>query len=195
MTLSDRVNDLRGRWERLSDRERRLVGGLGLAVFAVAVLGVGLSIANGLGDLEDENADMRQALRDIDSQRDAYQHAKSKNAQLEVRIGHGQVQLQGYLEQAAKDAGVEIAETSERQPAAAGKKYTERAVDLRLRKVGIDQLAKFLRKIETGPNLVIVTALDVRTRDDKHEDLEVEMTVSTYEHASDTKGAKKKDKT
>jgi hypothetical protein len=195
MALSDKWNDVRGRWERLSDRERRMVGGLGLAVVAVAVLGIGFSIANGLSDLEDTNADMRQALHDIDSQRDAFQHAKMKNAQLEVRIGHSQVQLQGYLEQAAKDAGVEIAETSERQPAAAGKKYTERAVDLRLRKVGIDSLAKFLRKIETGPNLVMVTALNVRSRDDKHEDLEVEMTVSTYEHASDTKGPHKKDKT
>jgi type II secretory pathway component PulM len=195
MTFGERINDLRGRWERLSDRERRMVGGLGLAVVAVVVLGIGVSIANGLSDLEDTNADMRTALHDIESQRDAFLHAKAKTAQLEVRIGHGQVQLQGFLETAAKDAGVEIAETSERQPAAAGKKYTERAVDLRLRKVGIDALAKFLRKIETGPNLVVVTALDVRTRDDKHEDLEVEMTVSTYEHASDTKGPRKKDKT
>jgi hypothetical protein len=43
---------------------------------------------------------------------------------------------------------------------------------------------------------VVVTSLSVRTRDDKHQDLDVEMTVSTYEHAQpkDKPGAKKGEK-
>ncbi len=194
MALADKVTDLRGRWDRLSDRERTMVSALGMGLLALLIVVIGFSIAGSLSDLEDANNDMRQALRDIAEHRDSFQRAKAKTAQLEVRIGHGGVQLQGYLEQAAKDAGVEIAETVERQPAPVGKKYMERAVDLRLRKVGLESLARFLRRIETGPNLVAVTALNVRTRDDKHEDLEVEMTVSTYEHAVDKPGAKKKDK-
>jgi type II secretory pathway component PulM len=190
------VTDLRDRWARLSDRERGLLYGLGAAFLVIIVLGIGFSIAQGLSDLEESNDAMRQALKDIDTHRDEYQRAKAKTAQVEVRMGHGGVQLQGFLESASKEAGVEIAETVERQPQALGKKYVERAVDLRLRKVGIEPLAKFLRKIETGPNLVVVTSLNVRSRDDKHEDLEVELTVSTYEHASEAKpGHKKEGKT
>jgi len=194
MALTDKVSDLRGRWDRLSDRERTMVSGLGLGFLVILILIIGFSISGSLSDLEDANNDMRTALRDIADHRDSFQKAKAKTAQLEVRIGHVPVQLQGYLEQAAKDSGVEIAETVERQPAPIGKKYVERAIDLRLRKVGIDSLTKFLRRIETGPNLVAVTALNVRTRDDKHEEMEVEMTVSTYEHATEKQGAKKKEK-
>ena len=53
----------------------------------------------------------------------------------------------------------------------------------------LENLAKFLRGVETGPNLVLVTGLNVRTRDDKHEELEVEMTVTTWEKAPDVKKA------
>lgn len=194
MAFSDKLGELRGRWDRLSNRERTLLGSLGGTLLLLVVLGVGFSITQGLSDLEGQNADIRQALRDIATNRDAYERAKSKTAQIEVRMGHGGVQLQGFLETAAKEAGVEIAETVERQPAPAGKKYIEKAVDLRLRKVGIDALAKFLRKIETGTNLVVVSSLNVRSRDDKHEDLEVEMSVSTYEHAPEQKAGSKKNK-
>lgn len=192
MALSDSLRNLRSRWDRLTDRERLLVSGLGFAVVAIAILGIGFSIASGLSDLEDQNAEMRQALKDIETNRDVYQRAKAKTAQLEVRLGHGNVQLQGLLEGAAKEAGVEIAESSERQPQPAGKKYVERGVDLRLRKVGLEPLTRFLRKIETGPNLVDVTALNVRSIDDKHEEFEVEMSVSTWEHKAEEKPGHKK---
>src|SRR5258707_13707726 len=64
---------------------------------------------------------------------------------------------------------------------AAGKKYVERSVDLRLQKVKIDALAAFLKRIETDPNLVIVNSLLVRPPDDRHQKLDVAMGVSTYE--------------
>src|SRR5262249_44619204 len=135
--------------------------------------------------------DMRQALKDLDSHRQSYLAAKSKMQQLEARIGHNTLQLGGYLEQAAKDSGVEIPESNERQPQPAGKQYVQKSIDLRLRAVKSEAPGKFLKKIETGPNLVVVSELNVRTRDDKHEDLDVEMTVSTFEHAQPPKDAKK----
>ena len=186
---------LRARWERLTERERRMVAAMAV-VFAVVIVGVVTFLINdGLSTLSEENDAMRTALADIETGRSAYLRARQKTSQLEVRIGRGGVQLQGYLEQAAKDAGIAIDETTELKPAPAGKAYVERSVELRLRKVGLEPLARFLRKIETGPNLVVVTGLDVRTRDDRHEEFEVEMTVSTYEHAPPEKpGAKKENK-
>ena len=183
---------LRARWERLTERERRLMVTFGAALMLLGSGVVGYLINDGLATLDAENAAMRQALSDIETGREAYRVAKQKTAALEVRI-RGGVQLQGLLEAAAKDAGVDIAEQTERKPVPAGKAYIERAVDLRLRKVNLDLLSRFMRKIETGPNLVVVTELSIRTRDDKHEDLEVEMTVSTYEHAPPEKPGKKKE--
>jgi hypothetical protein len=193
MRIGDLLLPLRNRWDRLPERDRRMLLLLGVT-FVVCAVGLTTYVISGrLSALQEENSDMRQALRDLESGRDAYQQTRAKNAQLEVRLARGAVQLQGYLEAAAKEADVEIAETTERQPAAAGKAYIERAVDLRLPKVTLEQLAKFMQRIETGPNLVVVTALNVRTRDDRHTDLEVDLTVSTFEHASDQKPGHKKD--
>jgi hypothetical protein len=188
------IEDLRSRWERLSERERMLVGALGLVVIGLVMVVVGFVIGSNLSALQDDNNDMRQALNEIQNRRDSYSKVRSKTSQLEARLARGQVQLGGLLESAARESQVEIAETNERQPTTvANKKYIERDVDLRLPKVTLDALAKFLRKIETGPNLVVVTALNVRIRDDKHEDLSVEMTVSTWERAPDAKGGHKKE--
>jgi type II secretory pathway component PulM len=183
MNPEGRMQKLRDRWERLSSRERTMVAAMGVTFVLMVTLIVGFVITDGLSTFEEKNSDMRQALKDLDTKRQGYLAAKNKLQQLEARIGRNPIQLGGYLEQAAKESGVEIPESNERQPTPAGKQYIEKSIELRLRAVKLDSLGKFLKKVETGPNLVVVTALNVRTRDDKHQDLDVEMTVSTYEHA------------
>lgn len=193
--IADRIQSLRDRYERLSQRERKLVALLGVTFIVMLTLIVGFLITDGLSSMEERNADMRQALRDIESHREAYLKLKSRTAQLESRLGRSSVQLGSFLEQCAKDAGLDIPESNERPPAQAGKQWVERAVDLRLTRVKLEALTDFMRRIETGPNLVVVSALSVRVRDDKHEELDVEMTVSTWERALGKPGAKKGGKT
>lgn len=196
MILTDKIAALRDWFERLSQRERTMVGALGVTFIVLLTLIVGFLIVDGLSSLEERNADMRQALKDIDTQRDAYLRIKAKSSALQTRLGQTAVQLGGYLEQAAKESGIEIPESNERPPAQAGKNWTEKSVDLRLNRVRIDALASFLKRIETGQQLVVVTSLMVRTRDDKHQELDVEMSVSTFERTSqkDKPGAKKGEK-
>jgi hypothetical protein len=135
---------------------------------------------------------MRQALRDLDTQRDSYLKLRAKSQQLEVRLGASPVQLGSYLETASKEAGVEIGDSNERT-APAGKNFTERTIDLHLHAVTLEKLVKFMKAIETGRNLVVVTQLHITTRDDKHMQLDVDMSVSTYQHETKT-GTKKGDK-
>ena len=194
MALNDRMQALRDKWERLSQRERTMVGALGITFVVMVTLIVGFLITDGLSSMEERNAEMRQALRDLDSQRDSYLRNKAKAAQMETRLGSTPVQLQSYLESAAKEAGIEIPESRDRPPEAAGKKFIKRSVDLTLRAVTLEQLTKFMKAIETGKSLVVVDSLDVRTRDDKHQQLDVTMAVSTYDRATEAKGGAKKDK-
>ena len=59
----------------------------------------------------------------------------------------------------------------------------------------LDQLTRFMKAIETGKSLVVVTRCNVRTRDDKHEQLDVEMSVVDLRARSDAgKTGVKKDK-
>ena len=194
MTFNDRMQALRDKWERLSQRERTMVGAMGVTFVIMVTLIVGFLITDGLSTMEEHNADMRQALRDLDTQRDKYIQMRAKTAQMETRLGSQPVQLQGYVESAAKEAGVEISDSTDRPAAAAGKKFIERTVDLHLKPMTIDQLTRFMKAIETGRSLVVVKELSVRTRDDKHEQFDVEMSVSTYERDTG-KGAAKKEKT
>jgi type II secretory pathway component PulM len=194
MTFNDRMQALRDKWERLSQRERTMVSALGVTFVIMVTLIVGFLITDGLSSMEERNSDMRQALRDLDTQRDKYLVMKAKAAQMETRLGTTPVQLQGYVENAAKEAGVEISEQTDRPAAAAGKKFIERTVDLHLKPATIDQVTKFMRAIETGRSLVVVKELTVRTRDDKHQQLDVDMAVSTFERDTGKSGVKK-DKT
>jgi hypothetical protein len=184
--ISSEAGGLRARWEELSERERLMVSGLAAVTVVILLLLLGVWGRSRLGELSDDNADMRRVLKEIETNRDSYQQLKTKAQQVESRLGRGGVQLEGLLEAAARETDVEIKETNERPPVpVANKKYNERSVDLRLPKVTIGKLSHFLRKIETGPNLVVVTGLSARVRDDKHEDLEVELTVTTWEKAPD----------
>lgn len=185
--LSGRLQRLRDRWERLSQRERAMVGVLGISFCVTLSLIVGFVVSEGLAELDERNTAMRQALRDLDTHRDAYLRAKAKASQIEARVGRTPVQLQGFLEQAAKEAGVEIPESNERPSQPVAGRWVERAVDLRLRKVSLESLAMFMNKVETGSGLVVVTALNVRARDDKHKEFDVEMSISTYERAAEKK--------
>jgi type II secretory pathway component PulM len=195
MTLNERMQALRDRWERLSQRERTMVTALGVTFVIMVTMIVGFLITDGLASMDERNAAMRQALRDLDTQRDSYLRLKAKAAQMETRMGATPVQLGSYVEAASKEAGVEISESTERPPAPAGKKFVDRTMDLRLRAVTLDQLTRFMKAIETGRSLVVVTGLNVRTRDDKHQQLDVDMAVTTYDRETGKGGAKKGDKT
>lgn len=196
MIFEAQLGRLSERWERLSPRERTLLTALGATFIVMLTLILGFVVTDRISTVEGENADARQALLDLETQREPYLRAKAKASAMEARMGKTPVQLQGFLEQVAKDSGVEIPESNELTPQPAGKQFMERSVTIRLKQVTLDSLAKFLKGVEGGQNLVVVTALDVRTRDDKHENLEVEMTVTTYERVSDkTRSSKKGDKT
>jgi type II secretory pathway component PulM len=178
--FKNRLDDLKGSFERLSPRERGALGGLAAALLVVGVLLVGWIIQSGLEEIETTNDDTRRALRDLEKHKDAYMVQRQRIAALEVRMSRTPLELNRFVETAASAVGVSIAESGE-IPAVVGERYTQRGVEIKLRKVGIEQLGKLLRELENSPHIVQITSLSVNTRWNQHQDLDVEMTVSTYE--------------
>jgi type II secretory pathway component PulM len=175
---------LRDAFEGLSARERSLLLLLGAVVVLLLFLIGGYTLYDRIDTLEEKNQAMEKALSDIAKKRGPYLQARARQAQLDSRIGNSPLQLSGFLEGIAKESGIEIRETNPRTPEPLGKKYIQQSVDLRLGRVKLEPLLKFMHRLETYPsNLVLVTQLSIRNRDDKHEEFEVDMTVSTYEHA------------
>jgi type II secretory pathway component PulM len=178
-------------FDGLSARERTLLTTLGVVCGLLLVLGGAYTIYDRIDTLEENNEAMHRALRDIEKKRGPYLAARALAAQLESRIGQSPLQLSGFLEQISKETGIEIRETNPRTPEPIGKKYVQQSVDLRISMVSLEPLLKFMRRLETyQSNLVLVTQLSIRARDDKHQDFEVDMTVSTYENAPKAAAAK-----
>lgn len=185
--LRGRLNEL---MEALPARQRTLIIGLTIGLLFLGLCAIAYVAYDRIDTVEENNAAMQRALRDLDKKRSLYVAAKARERALESRVGQIPLQLSGFVEQMAKDVGLEIRETNPRSPETVGKKWIQQSVDLRISKVGLEPLLRFMRRMETyQSNLVMVTELSVRARDDKHQDFEVDMTVSTYEHAP--KAAKK----
>ncbi len=181
-------------WDRLAPRERRWVAGLAVVVTVAAIaLGFGNAISD-IGDLESGNAAIREALGEIGKHRDEYLEAKARNAVQEARIGNEPPQLTADLEAAARAENVPIAESSERPTVPAGRRYLQHDVDLKLREVDLQSLTKFLRRVETGPRLVLFTRLSMKHRYSTDSDkLDVELTATAFEKVREDKTKKKPD--
>ncbi len=177
-------------WSRMSTRERRLISILGGAFLGCAILLVSYLAFDSMQSMAEENQDMRDALDAIAKHSGEYRDAKAKAAAQALRIGDNPPQLAADLEAAAKEAGIQIPETSDRPEAPAGKRYVERSLDVKLRKVDLKSLATFLSKVETGKNLILVTRLQIRRSfGGDGTDVDVDLTATTYERLKD--GSKK----
>ena len=177
-------------WGRVSARERRLITLLGGALGGCAVLLVGYLVFDSVSTMSQENRDMRDAIEAIAKHSDEYRDAKEKVKAMALRIGNDPPQLAADLEAAAKEAGIQIPETADRPDAAAGKRYVEHSLDVKLRKVDLKSLATFLSKVETGRTLILITRLGIRRSfGGDGTSVDVDLTASTFERLKD--GGKK----
>ena len=191
--LSARLDDLKGSLERLSPREKLMLGGLG-AVFVVGVVVVvGYIILSGLEEIEEKNSATREALKKLVENRTCYAEHRNRERQLDIRLSRPALELNRFVETAASAVGVSIAESTEISPVDVDR-YTQRGVEIKLRKVQIDQLAKLIKELEASPHIVQNTQMNVTTRWGQHSDLDVEMVVSTYEKRSTPAPSDKKKK-
>jgi type II secretory pathway component PulM len=177
-------------WNRISARERRLLALLGAAFGGCALLLVGYLVVDAYQTMRQDNQDMREAIELIAKHSDEYRDAKAQVKAQQQRIGTEPPQLAAELEAAAKEAGIQIPETADRPPSAAGKHYVEHSLDVKLRKVDLKSLATFLSKVETGKALVLITRLGIRRSfGSDGSTVDVDLTATTYERLKE--GAKK----
>jgi hypothetical protein len=180
-----------GEWERLAPRERRLIAILAASVTGTVVVVGTFLLFSSVSDLEEENADIRDALKAIAGHRDEYLDAKSRSQAQEARIGTDPPQLTADIEAAAREENIQIAESSERPTTPAGRRYVEHDVDIKIREVGLEALTKFMRRLETGPRLIFFTRLTVKRRYSEAEKLDVEATATAFERVREDKTKKK----
>lgn len=183
MSVSDSARDF---WDRISPRERRLVVVLGVCAPIIIAIWLGLSIRDGLVNMETRNERTRKALRALDGMR-ADGVPQQKGDDVVAMMGTEPLSLPTYLDTAAKAAGFTLKTTSP-HPSQTRNGFVTNSVSVTLEDLSIDQLKTFLSTVETNSKVVMVTHIDLRRDFRDKAKLDVNLEVSTYSKEPPAKG-------
>jgi hypothetical protein len=173
--LSDKARDF---WDRISPRERRLVLIAAVALPVTLAIWLGLSIHDGLGDMEARNQKARKALNVLsDLRAKGETHAKVDDAI--SMMGTEPLSLATYLDNAAKKASFTLKSTTPHPPDKRNG-FVTNSVSCTLDDLTIEQLKTFLMEVEMGSKVVAVTHIDLRRDFRDKAKLDVNLEVSTY---------------
>lgn len=173
---------LRAVLEALSPRERWLVGGVaGLFGLLLLVLGVVNPLRAALERGRERAAAAEQQFAVALALRRELDEVQGRLAHVEKRIREGpRGNIFTTLESLARESAVKV-DSMQPQTVPSDDAYRETKVEVKLEGVSLPQLANYLHKIESAPQLLSVKSLRVRTRSDKPEFLDVTFTVSSFE--------------
>jgi type II secretory pathway component PulM len=183
---------LAAEWDRLAARERRSILALGVTVIVLALSVIVYLLFSSIRELEESNADVREAIAAITKHRDSFLEAKARAQAQEARLGSEPPQLVADIEAAAREEAVQIAESNERPPTSVSKRWIEHDVDLKVRGVDLQSLTKFMKRVETGPRPVFFSALLLKRRFSEADKLDAELTAIAFERVKDKAPGKKR---
>lgn len=193
--LKAKIEELKVSFARMSTRERVMVSALGGVVIFLIVAGIGYYIWSSLDDLRVRNGDMRQALADLNKYRGKFVEMQQRRDQIKRAIPETALELTTYVDKAAQAVGVKIDESTEVQ-GTKGSQYLQKGLQIKLRKLSLPQLVALLKELESSTtHIVQVTELSLLTRWQKHEEIDAEIVVSTYERSTEKTTKKKKRRT
>jgi len=173
--ISDKARDF---WDRISPRERRLVVIAAIALPVTLAIWLGLSIRDGLIDMEKRNQTTRKALDVMQSLR-ARGETHQRGDDVLDTMGTEPLKLETYLDNAAKKAAFTLKSSTPSQPDKRNG-FVTNSVTCSLDDLTIEQLKTFLMEIETGSKYVAVTHIDLRRDFRDKAKLDVTLEVSTY---------------
>lgn len=173
--ISDKARDF---WDRISPRERRLVMIAAIAVPVTLAIWLGLSIRDGLVDMEKRNGEARKALTVLADLR-ARGETHRKVDDVISMMGTEPLSLPTYLDNAAKKASFTLKSTTPHPPVTRNG-FVTNSVSCSLDDLTIEQLKTFLMEVEMGSKFVAVTHIDLRRDFRDKEKLDVALEVSTY---------------
>jgi len=157
---------------------------IGAAVVIILVLVLPVTVASSrIGKLEREASAGREQLRGVMRAIEKYDKRGAELKQMQSMLGGGfDSSISSTLESVAEKNGLKDRIDSLKEKAAAPSEiFDEASVDVRLKKVKLEQLINYLHAIENNKDsLLRLKKLQIKTRFDNKQELNVSFTVSTY---------------
>lgn len=178
--ITDLQQRLTSQFAALSSREKRMVGGAGLAVGVFVIFLVIFSFSNKARAIHSRTASKIQQLEEIQTLAAGYREAKARQDALESQLRASNVRLVSYLEDKARPTGIELPSINPRPDTPLeNSKILESSVEVTLTDVKLNRLLDFLAAVEAGPGIVKVKYLRLEPRP-AQETVTAWLTVATY---------------
>jgi general secretion pathway protein M len=166
---------------QMNSRERRVVTILSFVGAVLALLAIPFALEAFIHSEQADNADLRQALSDVQDARTRVRERQAKKDAIVQRYARTAPPLAGYLEQTARQQKLEVTDSTPLPDVPHGKRYMEHGTDIHLKKTGMLALALFLESIEKSGYPLAATRLDIRKRSGENDSYDVEVGVSSYD--------------
>ena len=172
---------LRSAWDRLSPRERLLVGLVGaLFGFMFLLLAVVNPILSASEKAGGRALAAERELEAVERMRAELDEIHGRLSTVERRIRESsRGDIFTTLETLASQSGVKV-DSMEPQTAPRSEDYEETKVQVVLKDVSLTQLTNYLHRIESAPQLLSIKSLRIRTRPDESALLDVNFSVSSF---------------
>lgn len=181
MTIAARLN-------KLDDRERKLLGVLGIVVGIIVLLVIPAALVSALISKQEENDGIRAVLSEIEDAKATINERKAKHDSVLAKYANPTPGLAGFIEQAAKAHSISASDTQDKPETQHGKLYTERFTVVKMHAIGLKPFIEMLQQIETSGHPVALTRLNVRPRANTPDQYDIEAGISAYDRKGDAKG-------
>jgi hypothetical protein len=169
-------------WERLQPRERVLVMALVGVAFLMFTMVLMFMRYKKLTAIDEEIADMRDALDLTRTFGPSYKDKLSSKEQKDDKMSTEPLLFSTLIEQAAETAEVKVSNQTEKPPVEVAPGMQKRTYEFDLRSVTLAQLTKFLSAVESKEGHVVQThALTIRSPSGAEDRLNVDVILATYE--------------
>ena len=170
------------RFQALNNEEKKkvfLVGGISSFFLVVLIIwGAWSSVHSRQLEIKRLAVEMKQ----IDTLSLQYNKVKAEQQAREAQIRANQVALFTLIQNSATRLDLKLNDLNERKEALSDSNLTQVSVVVTVKELSMDRLTAFLEDLEksAGNGLVKITRLQVKTRFDSPDLLDVQMTVSTW---------------
>ncbi|MDQ3032915.1 MAG: type II secretion system protein M [Myxococcota bacterium] len=148
--MNERLEGLRAQWEALTDREKRLVRGLGVVAAALLVMLPVYLLSSAIGDLERQNEEIAGVLSEIDRADERLAQREAERSAAEARYNQRAPELGTFLEGRASAREMTIASVTNQPEVQAGR-FRKRHVRASFPGTSLRQAVRLMTDLENAP--------------------------------------------
>jgi len=171
---------LRDQLDNISPRERKLLSLLGVVFAVIVLLGLPGYVYADLLSTRSHNDAIREQLAQIDKMGPLLSKRRAQREAQDRRYANPAPRLGPFIEGAANEHGLEVPESKRLSEVEHGG-FTERATQVKMRKVGLEALVGMLEQIERSGYPVAITKLEITNRAPPPDTYDVTLAVSAYD--------------